>query len=94
MKAIVLLKITSGEVDEAYYRLKKLNVVSECCMPFGRYNAAAVTQAESLEELWQIVSCQIGGICGVIETFPCLIQEDMSLSNPPQHVQDFVAAGN
>ena len=94
MKAIVLLKITSGEMDEAFYQLKKLNIVTECCKPFGRYDAAAMTQAESLEELWQIVSCQIGGICGVIETFPCLIQEDMSLNHLPQHVQDFAALSN
>lgn len=93
MKAIVLLKITSGEVGDAYYRLKQLDTVSECCTPFGRYDAAVTTQAESLEELWQIVSEQIGEVGGVVQTFPCLIKDEMSLENPPEHVREFVSIG-
>ncbi len=93
MKAIVLLKITSGKVDEVYNTLKTLKAVLESCMPFGRYDAAAVIQAENLEELWQIISSQIKPIDGIVGTFPCLIEEDKSLENPPEHVQEFVTVG-
>ncbi len=93
MKAIVLLKITSGKVGEVCNILKQLNIVLESCMPFGRYDAAAVIQAESLEETWQIITSQIKPIAGVIEIFPCLLGDDRSLRNLPEHVQEFVAIG-
>jgi hypothetical protein len=67
-----------------------MHTVLECCTSFGRYDEAAVIQAESLEELWQIITSQIRPICGVLDIFPCLIEDGRSLKNPPKHVQEFV----
>ncbi len=94
MKAIVLLKITSGKAGEVCNILKQLNTILESCIPFGRYDAAVLIQAESLEEMWQLISCQINAIPGVVEAFPCLIQNDKSLKNLPEHVQEFIAIGS
>ena len=89
MKSIVLLKIRSGQVNDVHNRLRQLQTVLECCVSFGRYDEAAIIQAESLEELWQVITSQIRTICGVLEIFPCLIEEDKSLKNPPEHIQEF-----
>jgi hypothetical protein len=91
MKAIVLLRVTRGEVERVYYGLRRLETVSECCMSYGRYDAAAITQAESLEELWQIIDGQIAELRGVTGAFPCLLEEEASLRNPPEHVREFVS---
>ncbi len=63
MKSIVLLKIRSGQVNEVHNRLRQLQTVLECCMSYGRYDEAAIIQAETLEELWQIIASQIKPIC-------------------------------
>ena len=90
MKSIVLLKIRLGQANEVHSRLRQLRTVLECSTPFGRYDEAAIIQAESLEGLWQIITTQIRTICGVIEIFPCLIEEGRSLKNPPLHVKEFI----
>ena len=90
MKSIVLLKIRPGQVNEAHNKLRQLQTVLECCISYGQYDEAAVIRAETLEELWQIIKFQIKPICGVVDIFPCLIEEDRSLKNPPQHVRDFI----
>ncbi len=91
MKSIVLLTVSSGQVNQVHERLGQLQTVLECCRPFGRYDAAAIVQAESLEELWQILTLHIRPICGVLEIFPCLIEEGRSLNNPPEHVREFAS---
>ncbi len=78
MKALVLLKITSGEVKEACSALQKLKSVVESWALFGRYDAVAIIQAENLEEIGQIVASEIQPISGVVETVPCLIVEHAS----------------
>ena len=90
MKAIVLLKITSGEANKVNNTLKEQKTVLECCAPFGRYDAAAIIQAESLEDIWQIITSRIRKTSGVIETFPCLLEDDKSLENLPDFMQEFV----
>lgn len=59
-------------------------------MSYGRYDEAAIIQAETLEELWQIIASEIKSISGVVEIFPCMIEEGRSLKNPPEHVKEFV----
>ncbi len=88
MKSIVLLKTKSGEDTAVHERLKRLSVVSECCTPFGRYDAAAMIEGESLEELWDIVRVELKLVRGVTESFPCLIEDDHSLRNPPDHLKE------
>jgi DNA-binding Lrp family transcriptional regulator len=90
MKSIVLFKIRSGQANEVHNRLGQLQTVLECYTSFGRYDEAAIIQAENLEELWQIITCQIRSICGGVDVFPCLIEEGRSLKNPPEHVQEFI----
>ncbi len=90
MKSIVLLKIRPGQVTEVHNRLRQLQTVLECCTSFGCYDEAAIIQGESLEELWRILTSQIRPICGVIETFPCLIDDVGSLKDPPEYVREFV----
>lgn len=88
MKAIVLLKITSGEVRAAYRCLKRLERVSECCMTFGRYDAAAIINADTLEEIRNIIISNIQPIPGVTETLTSLVVEDEFLENPERQ-KDF-----
>jgi DNA-binding Lrp family transcriptional regulator len=93
MKAIVLLKITSGEVREAYSRLKQIKTALGACMTFGRYDAIVIIQSETLEEIRQIIVTDIQRIPGVIETLPCLIVEDTSMKNT-EHLQEFLKASS
>ncbi len=87
MKSIVLLKTGPGEANAVHERLKRLSVVSECCTPFGRYDVAAMIEGETLEELWQIIRVELNLVRGVDGCLPCLITDDMSLRNPPEHVK-------
>lgn len=88
MKSIVLLKTESGEANAVHERLKRLSVVTECCTPFGRYDGAATIEGESLEELWEIVRVELNQVRGVTETLPCLIEDNWSLRNPPDHLKE------
>ena len=88
MKSIVLLKTKTGEAGVVLERLKRLSVVSECCMPFGRYDAAAMIEGESLEDLWQIVRLELNLVRGVESALPCLIEDTRSLKNPPEHLKE------
>jgi hypothetical protein len=90
MKSIVLLTTKPNRVNEVHNNLRQLQPVLECCTSFGRYDEAAIIWGESLEELWQILASQIRPMCGVAEVFPCLIEDDRSLMDPPQHVREFV----
>ncbi len=88
MKSIVLLQTGQGEAGAVLERLKRLSVVSECCTPFGRYDAAALIEAETLEDLWQIIRVELNRVRGVEGCLPCLIADEMSLRNPPEHVKE------
>ena len=88
MKSIVLLKTQAGEAQAVLERLKRLSVVSECCVPFGRYDAAAMIEGETLEELWQIVRVEINRVRGVEESFPCMVDDSHSLRHPPEHLME------
>ncbi len=88
MKSIVLLRTEAGEARAVHERLKRLSVVSECCTPFGRYDAAALIEGESLEELWEIVRVELNMVRGVVESLPCLVEDDYSLRHPPDHLKE------
>jgi hypothetical protein len=66
-----------------------MQTVKEWRSSFGRYEAAAMVQADSLEELWQLLEYDIRPIHGVVGIFPCLIPDERSLVDPPDHVREF-----
>ena len=76
MKAIILVKFSSLETREAYHHLKRLKPVYESYMVYGRFDAVAFIQANTLEEIRKIILTQIQSIPGIVETMPCLIVED------------------
>ena len=84
MKAIVLVKFTSLETRDAYRRLKCLKPVTETFMAYGRFDAVAFIEADSLEEIRRILLSEIQPIPGVIETLPCLIVEDQLITKSEQ----------
>jgi hypothetical protein len=78
-----------GGVLEVYARLKEVQEAKDCRMGFGRYEAAAMDQAASLEDLWHVLICQIVPMRGVVGIFPCLVLDDQSLESLPEHVLEF-----
>lgn len=76
MKAVVLLKIASIDVQETCRLLRELPAVSSACQVFGRYDALALVQADDLEQMRAILVKQIQPLPGVLETLPCLIVDE------------------
>jgi DNA-binding Lrp family transcriptional regulator len=87
MKAIVLVKFSSLETRDGYRQLKRLNAVIESYMVYGRYDAVAIIQADTLEGIRHVILSGIQSIPGVIETMPCLILEDEKQAELKQHPQ-------
>lgn len=81
MKALILVKFASLETRDAYRQLKNLEPVIESYMVYGRFDAVAIIQAENLDGIRRIIFSDIQPIPGVIETMPCLIVEDESLTS-------------
>lgn len=80
MKAIVLIKFSSLETRNGYRRLKQLGSVIESYTVYGRFDAVAFIQADTLEGIRHIILSDIQPIPGVLETMPCLILEDEQLA--------------
>ena len=76
MKAIVLLKLTSPEMQAAFAHLKRIAAVTEAYAVYGRYDAVAMIQAANLEEIRRILLSEVHCIPGVIEILPCVIVEN------------------
>jgi len=76
MRALVLLKITSLETRGAYRLLKELSSVVESYLVYGRYDAAAILQADNLEEMRRTLFSEIQPLPGVIDILPCIIADD------------------
>ena len=72
MKAYVLIKIRSGEIQEVVRQLRRLQGVLEANMTFGPYDAVAILQAADTRQLGQIIAAEIQPIPGVFETITCL----------------------
>lgn len=84
MKAIVLVKFTSLETKDGYHQLKRLKPVIESYMVYGRFDAVAIIEADTLEDIRHTILSEIHAIPGVIETLPCLILEDECQAEPRQ----------
>ncbi len=76
MKAIILVKFTSLETRDAYHHLKSLKPVVESFMVYGRFDAVAFIEAETLEKIRHIILSEIQPIPGIVEVLPCIIVED------------------
>ena len=75
MKAYVLIKIRTGELQEVVRQLRKQEGVIEANMTFGPYDAVAIVQASDTRHLGNILAMGIQPIPGVIETLTCLAVE-------------------
>lgn len=72
MKAYVLINVKMGRIREVVKNLKRSEKVVEASMTFGPYDAVAIVQVDSLDELGTLLSNVIQPIPGVLETLTCL----------------------
>jgi DNA-binding Lrp family transcriptional regulator len=75
MKAFVLIKIRSGEINEVVTNLRKIKCVKEAHMTFGPYDAVAIVEAPDVASLGSITATEIQPIRGVEQTLTCLAVE-------------------
>lgn len=83
-----MLKITSLETREAYRLLKDIRCVSKSYLMYGRYDAAAILEAQSLEDIRQVLFSDIQPIPGVLDILPCIIAEDGNAPGVAQNEAD------
>ena len=72
MKAYVLIKIRTGEVNEVVKSLRKVEGVVEAHMTFGPYDAVAEVETTDVTALGTITASMIQPISGVEQTLTCL----------------------
>ncbi len=75
MRAIVLIKMNSGDLQDVWYDLKRLRQVVEAHITSGPYDLLAIIQAAEISELGRIVANQIQLLPGVVSTCTCLMVE-------------------
>ncbi len=75
MKAIVLIKIDTGDVKQAFRDIQRIGTISEAYLTFGLYDAIAIIHTDNLFFLGQIVSREIQTIPGIRETITCVMVE-------------------
>lgn len=73
MKAIVLIKMNTGDLREAFSEMKRLRSIAEVHMIFGPYDILAIVHADDLKDLGRIVIREIQLIPGVVDTCTCLM---------------------
>jgi DNA-binding Lrp family transcriptional regulator len=75
MKAIVLVRIQTGEIHNALRDLRRLGPVADAHMTFGPYDAIVRVDIPDLKTLGRLVSWDIQTIPGVRETCTCVMVE-------------------
>ncbi|HAY85445.1 MAG TPA: hypothetical protein DCY42_11135 [Chloroflexi bacterium] len=75
MKAYVLISVQMGQIRKVVDLLHRSEKVVEAHMTFGPYDAVAVVQVSTLDELGNLLATVIQPIPGVIETLTCLAAE-------------------
>lgn len=75
IKAIVLIKMVTGEVKAAMRDLSRVRSVTEAHITFGPYDALAILEVKDLKEVGQVVYWDIQTIPGVLSTTTCLMTE-------------------
>lgn len=73
MKAIVLIKMHTGDLRDIFRDLKRLRYVTEVHLTFGPYDVLAIIEAGELSDLGRIVANEIQILPGVITTCTCLM---------------------
>jgi DNA-binding Lrp family transcriptional regulator len=73
MKAIVLIKMATGEVQAVMRDLRRLRSVTEAHMTFGPFDGIVIVEAEDLSRIGRIVYWEIQTIPGVVSTMTCLM---------------------
>lgn len=73
MKGYVLIKIRTGETEEAIRQMREVMGVIEANPTFGPYDAVAVVEARDVKTIGRIVVQGIQPVVGVIETLTCLV---------------------
>lgn len=72
MKAYVLIKIRTGEIEEVVRQLRKSEVITDAHMTFGPYDAVAVVSTADINELGARIASSIQPIPGVQQTITCI----------------------
>lgn len=72
VKAYVLIKIRSGEVQAAVGKIRTVPGVVEAHMTFGPYDAVAVVETVDVGRLGEIAAAGIQPIPGVERTLTCV----------------------
>ena len=83
MKAIVLIKLETGEHKPALRDLKRIKSIQKVNMAFGPYDAIAVIESDDLNHIGRIVEFEIQTIPEVLKTLTCLmIEADLPIPEP------------
>jgi DNA-binding Lrp family transcriptional regulator len=72
MKAYILIKTHTGEVQAVVRQLRKLEWVTSAEMTFGPYDAIAVVEGDSVSQLGALLATRIQPIPGIEQTLTCL----------------------
>lgn len=73
--AMVLINLNASMEYETLSELKKVEGVKEAHFVYGPYDAYAMVEAESLQQLQDIVIGRIRGIKGIRSTVTCFIAD-------------------
>lgn len=75
MKAIVLIKMETGELKSGLRDLRSIHGVDEAHLTFGPFDAVALIEADDLNHIGRIVEHEIQPIPGILKTLTCLMVE-------------------
>jgi DNA-binding Lrp family transcriptional regulator len=75
MKAYILIKIRTGDIQEVIRQLRRVNGVVEANMTFGPFDAVAIVEAGDTRGLGRIIGMEIQTIPGITDTLTCLAVE-------------------
>ncbi len=73
--ALVLIKIESSKDKEVLLKLRELDGVTEAHLMFGPYDAYAIVEAESTQQMQDVVINNIRNIDEIKYTTTCLIAD-------------------
>lgn len=73
MKAIVLIKMNTGDLRDVFRDLKRLRSIAEAHLTFGPYDVLVIIHADDVSDLGRIVVNEIQLLPGVVTTCTCLM---------------------
>ena len=72
MKAYVLITVRTGEVTAVVRQIKRVTGVLEAHITFGPYDAVAIVQADSIQQIGIVIHEEMHPIPGVLDTLTCI----------------------